>query len=81
MIIKLLFFASYQDIAGSSEQSIDLPDASTVDDASAWLVDRFPNFAEALPKGRVAVNLEFAEPSQSLADGDEVAFMPPVSGG
>jgi molybdopterin converting factor subunit 1 len=81
MKVKLLFFASNQDIADASEATAELTDTATVDDACAWLVDRWPKFAEALPKGRIAVNLEFVEREQKLADGDEIAFMPPMSGG
>jgi len=81
MTLKLLFFASYTDIAGASELSADLADGSTVADVAAWVVDRYPKFAEILPKGRIAVNQEFAESTLALADGDEVAFMPPMSGG
>ena len=81
MTVKLLFFASYTDIAGADELTADLPDDATVDTASAWLIDRFPKFAQALPKGRVAVNEEFAPSTQALVDGDLVAFMPPMSGG
>ena len=81
MTLTLLFFASYRDIAGASELSADLADGSTVADVAAWLVDRYPKFAEILPKGRIAVNQEFAASTVALADGDEVAFMPPMSGG
>ena len=77
----MLFFASYRDIAGVPEMPADLPDGATVEDASTWLVGRYPKFGEALPKGRVAVNLEFVGQGQALHDGDEVAFMPPMSGG
>ena len=81
MNVTLLFFASYTDIAGVSDLSADLADGSTVDDLSEWLSGRFPAFAASLPKGRIAVNQEFAESTLVLADGDEVAFMPPMSGG
>ena len=81
MTVKLLLFASYTDIAGASELTVTLPNPSTVDDAARWLVNRFPKFAEVLPKGRVAVNLDFVDSSHPLAESDEVAFMPPMSGG
>jgi len=81
MTLTLLFFASYTDIAGASELTADLADGSTVGDVAVWLVERYPRFAEILPKGRIAVNQEFAPSTLALADGDEVAFMPPMSGG
>ena len=81
MQIKLLFFASYQDIAGSPEMTVDLADGATAADCAAWLTERYPGFAAVLPHGRIAVNLDMAEPSTPLTDGDTVAFMPPMSGG
>lgn len=81
MKVHLLFFASYRDIAGESAMDIDLPDASTVSDCAAALKKRYPRFVDVLPKGRVAVNLEIVDESHQLHDGDEVAFMPPMSGG
>ena len=81
MTIKALFFAHYQDVVGSREQSVSLPDHGTVRTLADVLETRYPRLGNLLAQGRVAVNAEFAEESLPLRDGDEVAWMPPMSGG
>jgi molybdopterin converting factor subunit 1 len=80
MTIHVLFFASFRDIAGA-EMDLDLDEGATVAECASALAERFPEFARALPRGRVAVNLELADADHPLRDNDEVAFMPPMSGG
>ena len=78
MTVRVLFLGRLQDIAGAAER--EAPAAATV----AGLIARFDTaLAEALrsPKVRVAVNGALAGADTALADGDEVAFLPPVSGG
>ena len=81
MTINVLFFAHLQDIAGSRQQNISIHDSATVRDVAALLERQYPQFARLLDYGRVAVNAEFAEADTPLREGDEVAFLPPVSGG
>lgn len=81
MTVRALFFASYRDLAGTDELVVDLPAGSDV----AVLVHRLRAGGgtwESLPATpAVAVNMTYAPLSTSLRDGDEVAFIPPVSGG
>lgn len=81
MRVRALMFASLRDIAGARSLEIELAEASTVDDLSRLLAERHPGLGERLGRVRVAVNEAFAEPSRTLVDGDEVAYLPPVSGG
>ena len=81
MEIKTLFFASYREIAGADELSVVLPVGASVADLVGHLRQR-GNAWQTLPaQPAVAVNLTYAPLATRLADGDEVAFIPPVSGG
>jgi molybdopterin converting factor subunit 1 len=78
--VKCLFFAAYREILGTEELELRLPRGSRL----AELVElvRSQPGAEALPASLVAaVNYEYALADTVLADGDEVAFIPPVAGG
>ena len=79
--VRMLFFAHLQDVAGRHELLLSLPDGATVETAADILAQRSPGFAGLLTQARVAVNAEFAEASTVLQEGDEVAWMPPMSGG
>jgi molybdopterin converting factor subunit 1 len=77
----ILLFASARDLAGCDSLRLELPAGSTVADLASSLVARLPALATLLPKCRIAVNHEFANPGQVLNLGDELAVIPPVSGG
>ena len=79
--VRMLFFAHLQDVAGTHELSVSLPEDATVEMAAEALAGRNAGFDRLLSQARVAVNAEFAEVSTVLHDGDEVAWMPPMSGG
>ncbi len=79
--VRMLFFAHLQDVAGNHELPISLPDGATAGTAAEALAERDARFDRLLAQARVAVNAEFAEASTVLHDGDEVAWMPPMSGG
>lgn len=81
MQIKALFFASYRDIAGSDELNVRLPPGSSVADLVHRLREQGGGWAGLPATPAVAVNLTYAPLATALADGDEVAFIPPVSGG
>lgn len=83
--MKILYFAWLKSRLGTAEEVIDRP-ASVTDVAGLldWLSARSPVYAEALAARdviQVAINQEFASLSDPLADGDEVALFPPVTGG
>jgi len=77
----VLLFAHFADAAGSSKLEMDLNDSATVQVCSEQLIGKHPALADLLKIGRAAVNGEFAANDRILHDGDEVAFLPPVSGG
>ena len=80
MAVRLVFLGRLQDLAGAAERTVEADGAATVAGLVAALE---AELAQALrsPKVRVAVNGELAGPDRAVADGDEVAFLPPVSGG
>jgi molybdopterin converting factor subunit 1 len=79
--ITALFFAHYQDIVGGHEQTVSVPDGCTVAEFAQGLEGQYPGLAGLMTHGRVAVNAEFADGDMVLHDADEVAWMPPMSGG
>ena len=79
--VRMLFFAHLQDVAGSHELAMSLPVEATVEEAADMLAERNAGFANLLSQARVAVNAEFADAATVLHNGDEVAWMPPMSGG
>ena len=81
MTVRMLFFAHLQDVAGAHELMLALPDGATVETAALELEQRAPGFHALLDHVRFAVNAEFAGPETPLHEGDEVAWMPPMSGG
>ena len=84
-MIRLCYFASLREQLGVAEESLDLPAGVTdVAGLRARLRERGGVWAEALAESRpvlCAVNLALARADQAVADGDEVAFFPPVTGG
>ena len=81
-MIRIKLFAMLKDKAGTADVVLD-EHPSTVKDLLAVIVGRFPVLADSLSCGRimVSVNQEFVKPDTQLKDGDEVALMPPFSGG
>jgi molybdopterin converting factor subunit 1 len=79
--VQTLFFASYRDLLGTSSLSVDVPDGSTVADLVEELRGRGAPFDGLPAEPAVAVNRSYAALSESLGQGDEVAFIPPVAGG
>ncbi|MHA1600435.1 MAG: molybdopterin converting factor subunit 1 [Alphaproteobacteria bacterium] len=83
--MKLLYFAWLKTKTGIAEEDVSPPpEVATVADLLAWLKTRGPGHAEALADLsalRVAVNQEYAVPSDPVGPGDEVALFPPVTGG
>jgi len=83
-MINVLYFASLKDALGISAEEIEL-DAGITDVGSLrdWLCQRGDPWQSSLRQQRLmtAVNQEIAHPDTPVADGDEVAFFPPVTGG
>jgi molybdopterin converting factor subunit 1 len=79
--VKVRLFARLRDIAGASELAREVGPGSTI--ASVWsdLVKEFPELARYERAISSAINADYARMDQAVSDGDEVAFLPPVSGG
>jgi molybdopterin synthase catalytic subunit len=79
--VTLRLFARLRDLAGAAELTRDLPEGATA--AGAWdaLTREFPALGAYTASISCAVNEEYTRTSQPLKEGDEVAFLPPVSGG
>src|SRR4051812_50012088 len=70
-----------REAAGRRELRVELPAGAVVEDAWAAAVREVPALAPGRSSVRFAVNGDYADPTRSLADGDELACIPPVSGG
>lgn len=81
MTIRVRLFASVKDIVGRREVSLELPEGMTASDLLHRFAADHPRLQALLPSLLLAVNREYVEASRVLRDGDEVAFIPPVSGG
>ena len=79
--VRVRLFAVQRELAGTREVPLELPDDADVEAAWAALVMRHPVLAPGRASLRFARNGDYAEPTTALADGDEVAMIPPVSGG
>ena len=79
--IKVLFFASCRDLIGTGEREMTLTDGATVTDLIAELALEQVRFTDLAPSLMVSVNQAYVERDAELQEGDEVAFIPPVSGG
>ena len=79
-LMKVLFFAQLRDVTGVAASEVD---ASGVDASSLWaiLVERWPALAAHRANTRLARNGAYAGEAEIFGAGDEVALIPPVSGG
>lgn len=73
-------FGVARDLTGAGSVKLDLPTTATVADLRAALLDRYPAFGE-LVSFAIARNEAYAEGTEVLEPGDELAVIPPVSGG
>ncbi len=79
--VKVLFFGMLKDIVGRAEESCELEEGARVATVLAHYARSFPRLAAMDASILVARNQEFSPRSAPVADGDEIAFLPPVSGG
>ena len=77
--MRALFFGHFRDVAEAIP--VELPDSADVAALADALAALDPRLHDLLTRTRIAVDAEFAEPQTPLADGAEVAFLPPMSGG
>ena len=81
MRVTVKLFARLRDIAGSPELVRVVNSGATIGDLWRGLTREFPEFANYERSISSAVNADYAKMDRALSDGDEVAFLPPVSGG
>jgi MoaE-MoaD fusion protein len=81
MRVRVLFFGILKDVAGRASDSLDLPAEASVRDVLQHYLAIFPALQNALPSVAVAVNQQYAGMETRLRCDDEVALLPPVSGG
>jgi molybdopterin synthase catalytic subunit len=81
MKVEVLFFGLAHDLTGLAREQAEVAEGERLGDLRRRYEDRFPRLRELSRSLLTAVNQELAEPARILREGDEVAFMPPVSGG
>lgn len=79
--IKLMFFATLRDRAGTKSAEMQIPEDMTVAGLKDRIAEIYPNLKPALESALIAVNREYADEEALLPANAEVAFFPPVSGG
>jgi len=80
-VIKVLLFGAAADRAGTREVELPVDDGATLRELWPLLVDRHPDLVPMRETLAFAVNGEYARMNESVSSGDEVAVLPPVSGG
>ncbi len=81
MRVRVLFFGMLKELVAKASDSIEMPDGALVRDVLAYYEARIPRLKESLPSLALAVNQQYAGPETKLKADDEVALLPPVSGG
>jgi molybdopterin converting factor subunit 1 len=79
--VKVLFFGRLKEVAGRAEDAVELAEASTIEQLFSQYVTRLPELTRYRSSLVASRNQEFAAWDTALHSGDEVAFLPPVSGG
>ncbi len=81
MRVRVLFFGLLKDITGLAEEEVRVQAGRDLGELFELYAGRFPRLAAMRRSIVLARNREFSDPATPLAEGDEVAFLPPVSGG
>lgn len=81
MRVKVLFFGMLKDLAGTSVDTIEMPSHSTVRDVLRHYESRIPQLRTVMASLAMAVNQQYASAETALSPDDEIALLPPVSGG
>jgi molybdopterin converting factor subunit 1 len=79
--MRVLFFAQLQDVTGCAAAELASPAAMNREQLWAMLLEKFPGLNSHRPNVRLARNWEYADAETRFENGDEVALIPPVSGG
>lgn len=81
MYIRVLFFGILKDLAGCAGETAEFPEGTTIEQVWNRYAARYPGLGPARASVLAARNQEFAAANSPVAEGDEIAFLPPVSGG
>jgi len=81
LIVKVLFFASLKDITGVSGSDLELDENADVESLKVEVTSMYPKLKPFMSFVKIAINQEFAEANSVIKNGDELAILPPVSGG
>jgi MoaE-MoaD fusion protein len=81
MQVRVLFFGMLKDVAGRGSDLLNLPEHATLDDVFLHYEGIEPRLGKLAPSIAISINQEFAGLDSKLKEGDEIAFLPPVSGG
>src|ERR1700756_4559473 len=81
MQIRVLFFGVLKELVGRSSETIELPEGATVEAVLHYYSRQAPRLEAMLPSLALSVNQEYSRGDWVLRPGDEVALLPPVSGG
>lgn len=79
--IKLLFFATLRERAGTKSLELDIPDEMTIQGLKEKLAGEYPNLKESMRSVLITINREYAFDEAVVPAGAEIAMFPPVSGG
>ena len=81
MQVRVLFFGILKDLTGQDRDLLDLPEGALLADVVHHYQQRFPQLGQWTSSLAMAINQEYASPASALKPGDEIAMLPPVSGG
>lgn len=81
MSCKIRFFAGVAEATGHRDYTLELPEGATIADLLDKLQSEFPQAADLLAKSFFSINQEYVDASAVVSNGDEIAVIPPVSGG
>jgi molybdopterin synthase sulfur carrier subunit len=81
VLVRVRLFAALREAAGVEALDLELPEGASAEDAWGRLVERHPGLAPRRASLAAAVNRSFAPFDTRLGEGDELVFIPPVSGG
>jgi MoaE-MoaD fusion protein len=81
MEVRVLFFGMLKEVAGRSADTLTVSDSAVLGDVLAHYEGRIPKLKDLLPSIAMSVNREYAGPEVRLHPDDEIALLPPVSGG
>jgi MoaE-MoaD fusion protein len=81
MRVRVLFFGVLKDLAGTSSEIVELPEHASIRDVIEHYKAKIPQLTDSFPSTAVALNQHYATVDSQLKAGDEIALLPPVSGG